>query len=164
MSTQTPHQYLQWDQIDWSNPKSKISKYFTVEEALLLPSWKVMHIPSNAEKQNIVELAKKMDKVRELINHPIRVSCWIRPSKVNAPGTKHHGQDYNAFVKGAKRSAHIEGKAIDWVAPKKNCDDIRAIIVPKLEEFGLRCEDLPGSNWVHCDDREPINNNRFFKP
>jgi hypothetical protein len=157
-------QYLEWDKIDWSNPQTKISKYFTVKEALYLPSWKIMHIPSSAEKFNIVELAKKMDMVRDHIGTGITVSVWIRPNKVNAPGTEHHGKDYNAFVKGVPKSAHIEGKAVDWVSGSRSCDKLREIVLPKLEEFGLRMEKLPGSNWVHIDDRAPASGVRYFKP
>ena len=53
--------------MDWTNPKTKISKYFTVHEATYLPSWKIYHTPSEAEKTEIVKLAQVMDIIRERI-------------------------------------------------------------------------------------------------
>ena len=65
--------------IDWADPACRISNHFTVKEALYLPSWGVMHIPTESEKIEIVNLAIKMDKIREFVNCPINVHCWIRP-------------------------------------------------------------------------------------
>lgn len=150
-------------QIDWTNPSSKISKYFTVKEALFLPSWNCYHNPSEQEKTNILLMAEQMDKIREFLQKPIRVHCWIRPV-LNQPEHVRHGQDYNAFVKGARMSAHKTGEAVDWSIAGANCDELRKKLLPKLEQFDLRMEDLPGSNWVHTDRRKPNNNIRFFKP
>lgn len=150
--------------IDWSNPKAKISKHFTVHEALWLPSWSVYHAPSELEKASILQLASAMDRVRDFIGSPIRVHVWIRPSSLNSPGHPMHGQNYNAFVKGAPGSAHRYGKGIDWSSPGVSCDDLRAKLLPKLEEFKLCMEDLPGSNWVHNDTFLPRKTGRFFKP
>jgi hypothetical protein len=149
--------------LDWSDPKCKIGKFFTVKDALWLPSWKVLHSPSESEKAEILKMAAAMDAVREFLQLPISVHVWIRPSSVNAPGTPHHGKDYNAFVKGAKSSAHKFGRAVDWSCKGLTCDEVRAKLEPKLEEFGLRMEDLPGSTWVHLDNM-PVKAKRFFKP
>lgn len=148
--------------IDWSNPKCKISKYFTVKEALFLPSWGIMHTPSEEEKTNIIKLANKMDMVRELFNSAISVHCWIRPI-LNNPNSKYHNQDYNAFVNGAKKSAHKLGKAIDFHISNISCDDVRTTLISRLEEFGIRMENIPGGTWVHidCDD---VITERYFKP
>lgn len=151
-------------QIDWTNPAQKISKYFTVKEALYLPSWSILHIPSEEEKLNILKMAEKMDLVREFIGSPVSVHVWIRPGSVNQPSSPRHGQDYNAFIKGAPKSAHKIGSAVDWSVKGTSCDDIRTKLIPKLEEYDLRMEDLKGSNWVHLDCVKPFNNVRFFKP
>lgn len=149
--------------INWLDPKAKISKYFTVKEALWLPSWQVMHTPSDTEKDNIVKMAQAMDLVRDFIDSPISIHVWIRPSTVNAPGSAHDQQDYNAFIKGAKSSSHRLGRAVDWSCKGQDCDDVRAKLEPKLEEFGLRMEKLLGSSWVHLDNM-PVISNRYFKP
>ena len=41
------------------NLDSKISKYFTWKEALLLPSWGICHEPTEEEKAAIIKMAKK---------------------------------------------------------------------------------------------------------
>ena len=148
--------------IDWTNPESKISKHFTVKEALWLPSWQVMHIPSEGEKTNILKQAAKMDLIREFLNVPINIHCWLRPI-LNNPSSSHHGQDYNALVKGAKNSAHKIGLATDYDAKGLNCDDVRAKLVPKLDEWQIRMEKMPGGNWVH-NDSAPVIASRYFNP
>lgn len=148
--------------IDWTNPSAKISKYFTVKEACWLPSWSALHFPSEVEQKNILLLAEKMDKVREFIGRPIKITVWIRPI-LNNPKCLQHGKDYNAFIKGAKNSAHKDGRAVDWISVGRNCDELRKILVPKLEEFDIRMEDLEGANWIHIDCA-PVINKRYFKP
>jgi hypothetical protein len=149
---------------DWTDPKSKISNHFTVKEALWLPSWQVMHIPSEDEKVNILKHAQNMDKVRDFLGVSLNVHCWLRPI-LNNPASDKHGQDYNAFVKGAKNSSHKTGLATDYDAFKLICDDVRAKLESKLEEFDMRMERMPGGNWVHNDSGDvPEGGHRFFIP
>lgn len=150
--------------MDWSNPKEKISQYFTVREALLLPSWDVIHVPNEAEKAEILATAKKMDLVREFLGVPVVVHCWLRPLCASVPKSKWDRKNYNAFVGGAPGSAHAEGKAVDFHPQRMTCGEARQLLVPKLSEFGLRMENKEG-NWVHIDTRTPPPNKpRFFRP
>jgi len=152
-------------EVDWNDPTSPISKYFTVKNALWLPSWQIIHIPSESEKANILKHAKNMDKIREFVGVPLRVHCWIRPGALNNPKSDKNGQDYNAFVKGAKNSSHKTGLATDYDAVGLNCDDVRAKLEPKLEEFNMRQERMPGGNWVHNDSAElTTGGHRYFVP
>ncbi len=154
-----------FNEINWLDMKSKVSKYFTVGDATLLPSWGLYHQPSEEEKAQIYTMAQQMDWARELFNAPIKIHVWIRPGSVNCPGSPHHGQDYNAFIKGAAHSAHKLGRAVDWDAVGVNCDSARAKLAPELEGRGLRMEDMPGGNWVHLDNMTPpAGGKRFFKP
>lgn len=148
--------------IDWSNPKEKISKYFTVKESLWLPSWQVYHIPSEEEKENILKIATKMDLVRDFVDMPIIVQCWIRPINVNSPDTIYHGKNYNEFIHGAPASTHILGMAVDWNCAL-NCDEIRFNLQFQLAAFGIRMERLPGSNWIHNDNKNTTGE-RYFIP
>lgn len=148
--------------IDWSNPLFKVSNHFTVKETLWLPQWKVMHIPSDEEKQNIISHAANMDKVRDFLGSPIIVHCWIRPV-LNNPNSYQNGQDYNELVGGAKNSAHRMGMATDYHVVGLDCDTVRSMLEPKLEEFNLRMEKAPGTNWVH-NDSAPVINSRYFIP
>lgn len=147
--------------IDWSNPKSKISKYFTVGEALFLPKWSCYHVPSEEEKSNIVRHAANMDLVREELGVPCVVHCWIRPASANCPDSPHHGEDYNALCGGAKASRHVKGDATDYHPVGMTCDDARTKLEPKLESFGMRMEKAPGTNWVH-NDSGPVISTRYF--
>jgi hypothetical protein len=150
--------------INWDNPKEKISKHFTVKEATYLPSWDIYHKPSEEEKKEILKLANIMDEIRDRIGKPVAVHVWIRPKKVNCPGHARDGQDYNLFI-GSKstKSGHIFGQAIDFhISGIPNCSDVREMILPWLEEFDIRMEDIQGG-WVHIDTKE-VKYNRFFKP
>lgn len=150
---------------DWTNPSDKISNHFTVREALLLPSWGVLHVPSDDEKANILEMAAIMDIVRDRLGKPMKVHCWIRPTAANCPGSSHDGENYNlAAGSTAPKSAHIIGKAVDW-DNGDDCDDVRSTLEPMLEELELRMEDRPQSNWVHLDCQALApGGHRFFKP
>lgn len=150
--------------VDWSDKRSKISKYFTVREACWLPSWGILHRPNAVEKQKILEIAAKMDLIRELLGKAIAVHCWIRPNSVNHPGSVFHKKDYNGKVNGAYASGHISGGAVDWSC-SMNCDDVRLLLEPKLEELGIRMEAAPGTNWIHVDTKPVIKNgSRYFRP
>jgi hypothetical protein len=153
--------------IDWNNPQCKISKYFTVGEATYLASIKEYHIPSEEEKTNIIEFAKKMDSIRELVQAPISVHCWIRPISVNCNNDKYQGFNYNAHI-GSKalKSAHISGIACDFHVKgfegNDKCASIRNILLLYLDSLGIRMEDIQG-NWIHVD-MAPVKSTRFFKP
>lgn len=150
--------------IDWKDPKTKVSKHFTVREALWLPAWEVLHVPTEAEKASILQVAEKMDLVREYLDRPINVHCWIRPTCANAPASRWDRRNYNAFVGGAPGSAHAEGKAVDWHPSGMTCGEARQLLVPKLDEWGIRMENHEG-NWVHVDVRAPLpKGSRFFRP
>lgn len=168
--------------VDWNNSDSMISKYFTVKNATYLPSWKTYHIPNEEEKSNILQVAEKMDRIREFLGEPILVHVWIRPGKASCPGTEWDGMDYNEWLyknvvwknlteeekktKKVPNSPHKTGKAVDWsIVDKKTadgCAEVRNKLLPKLEELDIRMEDIVG-NWIHIDIY-PVVSKRFFKP
>lgn len=151
--------------INWEDPDSQITPHFTVREALLLPSWGVLHIPTESEKANILRTAEKMETIREYLDNPVNVSCWIRPLSVNCENPRFTGKNYNRAVGGAEASAHIEGLAVDFTVSRLTCDDVRFLLLDKLQDFGIRMERKPGAHWVHIDLREPRKNQaRFFFP
>ena len=88
-----------WQDVDWGDFDSKVSKYFTVGEECKNSKER---IPTEDKiKQTIFEFAKKLDKVREAHGAPLIVTSWYRPVAVNAR------------VGGASRSRHIDGDAAD---------------------------------------------------
>lgn len=154
------------EEIDWSDPKAKISKYFTVNEALMLREWKRL---ANAEdgltdeiKANIVKTAQKMDVIREFVGKPLLIKSWLRPPK------------YNVAIGGAAQSAHMDGLAVDWWTDEngdghldgQDCDQLKELLAPKLEEWEIRMENNGrGARWIHIDLRAvPAGGKRFFKP
>lgn len=141
--------------IDWTDPKSHVSKHFTVKECIWLPQWNRLANASDGlddtVKGNLIKLCTTMDKVRELIDRPFNVHCMYRP------------EAYNKLVGGAVKSAHKFGRGIDFHISRCSCDDGRAILEKHLEKFGLRMEKNPGSNWIHLDDMEVLpGKNRYF--
>lgn len=142
--------------IDWLNPKCKIAKYFTVKEAIWLPSWNRLATPldglDNSVKENLVYLFEKMDILRDYLGTPIIVHVAYRPSK------------YNEEIGGVPKSAHVLGKAVDWSC-SIDCDAVREKLLPKIEGLGMRMENKPGSSWVHLDTMDlKEGGNRFFIP
>lgn len=66
--------------IHWADFNSKVSQYFSVGEVAL---FKGDRLPSNKQHQdNIVRLAKELDKVRDWWGGPLTVTSWYRPPHV----------------------------------------------------------------------------------
>jgi len=149
--------------IDWTNPACKVTTNFTVKDCLFLPKWNRLANESDGLtqkiKDNLINTCAKLEVIRAFLgNKPIIVHCMFRPPL------------YNKLVKGATKSTHLLGMGADWHLAGKSdtegCDDIRAMLVPRLEEFGIRMEDISDKierNWVHIDTKPP-SPNRYFKP
>jgi len=135
--------------IHWKDPKSKVSKYFTVEECLWLPQWKVLGEPNNLVKVNIHFIAAKMDYIREILGEPIIITSWFRPL------------DYNILVKGATSSLHILGCAVDFVCKSMKPTEVQKRLVPFLDLLDIRMENC-GKGRTHIDLGREIN--RYFLP
>lgn len=136
---------------------SSISKYFTMREALWLPKWNREANESDGLDNNVLmnlsNLFEEMDLLREFFGRPIIVHVAYRPA------------EYNKLVKGAPKSAHLLGKAVDFHVAEMDCDVARQKILDAnlLELHGLRMENLPGSSWIHIDTMAP-GKNRYFSP
>lgn len=174
--------------VDWNDPASKISKHFTVKEATYLNSWHVFHKPTDDQKTAILEIANDMDVICEILEKSLQkavsvnVHAWMRPDKAICPGTPYDGQDYNKWIywnqvwtsltlaqkaeKHVPMSPHRTGHAVDFhivgFEGAEGCAKIRQLVLPHLEEIGLRMEDITGG-WVHLDNL-PAVHQRFFKP
>lgn len=179
---------VQKEEIDWNNPKAKVAPRFSVEEALLLPSWGVLHTPSEEEKKAIISVAEKVSAITQELEVALKkkliidVHVFMRPEKANVPGSEWNGKNYNRYIyetvvwkkltpeekakKIEPKSPHRTGHAIDFhyvgYEGKEKCAIIRSLLLPLLEKYGLRMEDMDGT-WIHLDDL-PVVNNRFFKP
>ena len=158
--------------INWNDPKSMVSKYFSVREALWLPTWKRMASPSapgdalGTDAQIALQfLFQKMDIVRDFIGLPILVHVAFRPPA------------YNAEIGGAKESAHIARAdliaAVDWgvsvmdeLTPGESCETIRQALIPNLTGWGVRMENNgETAPWIHVDTMPvPAGGHRYFLP
>jgi len=89
--------------LNWNDPTSQVSTYFTVGEVTQNDPRRIPTKGSTVEA-NILRLAKELDKVREKYG-PLGVTSWYRPA------------DVNREVGGVSNSQHIQGNAAD-VYPK----------------------------------------------
>ncbi len=125
---------------------------FTWGEALYLPTWDVHVIPPQDVLDRIYWFAPKVQRVRDILDAPMRVHNWYRPPV------------YNLAISGSTGSWHKKGGALDFdCSSDYTANQVRRILEPELERLGLRMEDLPDANWIHIDDK-PIGHKRFFKP
>jgi hypothetical protein len=170
----------EWNEIDWSNEKDMVSKYFSVRNAIWLPEWKRLgNLPedklTDEVKQNLVKTFRWMDTVREILGIPIKVHLAFRSMayhldlyrRLNEQRKKQGKPDLRVPMK----SAHLMGNAVDFSSDMgkgsvgANCDEIKSIMKPRLEELKLRLEDNgKGANWIHLDSNPPGPSGRFFKP
>ena len=140
---------------DWSDPSNQVSTYFKVKEALFLPSWGRMAQDSDGLnddiRANLEALCAKLDVIRAFLACPISVTSMYRPGP------------YSVLVGGSSTDVHTHGLAVDF-----HCDadmtieDIKNLLLPKLEEFGIRMEQGT-TTWVHIDIA-PVKNARYFLP
>lgn len=87
--------------------------------------------------ENAVQLAKQLQIIRTKLGKPIHVHCWVRQVKHNKrAGSK------------AKRSPHINGRAVDFHVEGMADSDVRK----KILEMNLPVRVEANTNgWVHID-------------
>ena len=126
------------------------STNFSWSEALFLPRWEVYAYPTRKQVGNIIIMAEKLELIRTIVGRPMHVTSWLRPKK------------YNRTIGGASRSWHMTGGAVDFFVKGMSADQVRKKLRPYLEDLEIRMEDLPGSSWVHVDNKQA--DNLYFRP
>jgi putative chitinase len=124
--------------IDWNNPRGKVSRYFSVIEVTKNDP---RRLPRSEQVMNaIFQLGKELDKVREEWGSPILVTSWYRPAEVNTA------------VGGSTHSQHLTGGAAD-IYPANGAGQ-------KFEDFlddhwfgGLGYGQRSGKGFTHVDMR-----------
>ncbi len=86
--------------VNWKDPNCRVSKYFLVKEVTQNDPRRIPKSGSEDEK-DILDLARKLDHLREAWGVPIGVTSWFRPEPVNAQ------------VGGVSGSQHTFGRAVD---------------------------------------------------
>jgi hypothetical protein len=125
---------------------------FNWYEFLWLNQFKFFVLPGDDQAQNIINIMKKLQWIRDYFKKPTTITSGIRPAI------------YNAHIGGVTNSAHINGEAVDFVIKGLDCDFVRSKIEPFLDVLQIRCENKPGSSWVHIDSKPPGRSGRFFIP
>lgn len=128
------------------------SDHFSWGEVLLCRQWGVHVFPTKIQHENLLKVVAKAELIRDALGLPMVVTSGLRP------------RVYNRLIGGAKYSAHIEGKALDFVVEGMHADMVRASLEPLLSELGIRMEKLPGANWIHIDIKTPGGRGRYFDP
>lgn len=131
----------------------KISKYFTAREALTSYTAQKYGIRNNAkgkDRENVYYAARRMDRVREALGEPIYVTSWYRNPKVNRK------------VGGSKKSAHMDGLAIDFRV-KSN----PKYVYSKLKKKGISYDQLiyyPRERRLHIGFKKNrrLERNQYF--
>jgi hypothetical protein len=116
----------------------QLSNHFSLEELVRsdIASRKGLdNTPTPEIIANLTELALGLEKVRELLGHPIYVSSGYRGPKVNSA------------VGGSKNSAHMRGYAADFTSPGFGTpqDICHAIMDSTIDYDQLIFE----GTWVH---------------
>jgi hypothetical protein len=130
----------------------RLSEFFTYGELIRSDSADRRGIDNTPDAAILMQLrrtARKMDRVRQLLNMPVFVNSGFRCVPLNVA------------VGGVANSQHCEGKAIDFVSPQFGSvpdifDRIRRsdIVYDQLiREF----HNSPGGGWVHISfvDTDP---------
>lgn len=120
---------------------------FTLEEVLAVNGHTPADTPT-AVKNNLIDLLARVNK----LGYPLPARCT----------SGYRDPKYNRKIRGAKKSAHCTGRAIDIADPDK---EIKHWILEHehlLEELGLRMEsEQSAPTWCHLDTM-PVRHRRVF--
>lgn len=126
-----------------------MSKYFTWGEALWMDKSQAYALPTVEQIHNIINVAQALDKIREHYGKPIRIHSWLRTPA------------HNLLIKGALKSAHLEGLAVDFTVADLNVHKVREELNKSLELWPYRIEQGTPT-WIHVDLK--LSPNRLFYP
>lgn len=125
-----------------------LSKYFTWSEALWMEKSHAYALPTDEQIHNIINMAQALDNIRGYYNKPIKVHSWLRTPA------------HNQLIKGATKSAHLEGLAVDFTIPGVNVHKIQEELSKNVDLWPHRVEQATPT-WVHVDLRP---GHRLFYP
>lgn len=139
-----PHWQIEGDlspsTVDWHDPNSKVSEFFTVAEVTQNDDRRIPRDVSTQE--SILSLAKELDKIRMAWGSPIGITSWYRPA------------DVNAEVGGVSNSQHILGSAVDIYPMQGDGIKFENWLDVKWGDRALGYGQAAGRGFTHIDLRE----------
>jgi hypothetical protein len=127
-----------------------LSEHFTLDELIFSETATrkgINNEPSETVKNNLKVLANNLERVRQSLLSPIHISSGYR------------SVDLNRFIGGSAKSAHMDGYAADFTAPRFGKPDA---IVRQLKRAGIKCDQcIMEGTWVHISFA-PAMRNQFL--
>lgn len=124
-------------------------RYFSRKECL--KGREVAHPLTEDQEANLLKLLEAINGLREAYGKPMLISSLYRPAGINAAAG------------GAKKSAHLECLACDFVDNTGEIDEFCLDNVKLLEQLGLYLESpMHTQRWCHVQIRPT--KNRIFIP
>jgi hypothetical protein len=143
--------------IDWNNGDSSVTPHFTVNDCLMLHNWNRLATENDgADLNKLVALCQVLEQVRDALGVPMNIHCIFRSTAYNLAQN---------ILPPSGLDVHAMCLAADFDAgPHLTTDQVKAILMPMLEDLGIRMENNgAGASWVHIDIH-PVIHNRFFTP
>lgn len=120
---------------------TELTEHFTLEEfthSQTAARLGIPNVPKGQDLKNVARTAEVMERVREILGHPILVSSGYRAPKVNAS------------VGGAASSAHVHGLAVDFTCPGFGTpSEICKELEPFMKDLGIDQLIHEYKTWVH---------------
>lgn len=95
------------------------------------------NMPSFTVMQNVKFTAAGLERVRALLNQPIKINSWFRSI------------DVNKAVGGSKNSQHMLGQAVDFTCPDFGSPTLVALEIAKQAKIIGVDQLILESSWVH---------------
>lgn len=130
-----------------------MAKYFVFSEFTKSATAKRLNIdntPSEKHTDNIIEMMRMMDKIRERWTEYCKENYLQHPQIIVNSG--YRSEALNTAVKGSKTSQHKTGSAVDFEAKNGQNKALFEVILKMIEDGEIKCSQLI---WEKGDDENP---------
>lgn len=139
-----------------------MAKYFVFSEFTKSDTAKRLKIdntPNSEETDNIIEMMRMMDKIRERWTEYCEEHYLQNPQIIVTSG--YRSEALNTAVKGSKTSQHKTGSAVDFKAKNRQNKALFEVILKMLKDGEIRCSQLiwekgndENPDWIHIGKYE----------
>lgn len=125
---------------------TQLTEHFSLQElcfSSLAVRRRIDNTPNAEQVANLTVLAQSLERIRKVLGHPMHIDSGFRSQKLNTA------------LGGSKTSAHMDGRAADFVCPLfgSPIDVAHAIQEAEIEFDQLIFE----GTWVHFSIAKPEN-------